>query len=262
MASRGNDTRAALRRWARLLTFRATREELAAWTNTDLLLGLAGTWLVGMGRWWDDPGASPWQHVGLGSLVYVFVLAALLWAVIAPLQPQDWRYSHVLTFVALTSLPGLVYAVPVERFYDLATARSWNVYFLAVVAAWRVALLWFYMARHARLERPRTTVGCLLPLSAIVATLTALNLERAVFEVMGGLSDNPTAADDAYAVLVLLSGLAYVSFVPLTVGYLLLVLSDYRAGRRTHPTAQILALTLGSLVLLVLLVWLLGAYFS
>ncbi len=49
--------------------------------------------------------------------------------------------------VCLTAPPALLYAIPVERFFDAATARNINTGFLAFVAAWRVALLAFYLMR-------------------------------------------------------------------------------------------------------------------
>lgn len=142
---------AALRDLGRLLTFRLSRDGFRSFNRSHLILGLVFTWLVGMGRWWDDPGANLLQHLGVGSVVYVFVLAGLLWLVVRPFSPENWKYCHVLTFVALTSPPAILYAIPVERFTELSTAREINVWFLATVAAWRVALLFFYLRRSARL---------------------------------------------------------------------------------------------------------------
>ena len=115
-----------LARWARLLTFRATEAELAALDRQDLLLGLLATWVVGIGRYWDDPGASFGQHLGVGSVAYVFALALLLWLILWPLAPTRWSYVRVLTFVTLVAPPAILYALPVERFASLATARSIN----------------------------------------------------------------------------------------------------------------------------------------
>ena len=194
----------------------------------ELVVGLTATWFVGMGRWWDDPEAHLLQHLGVGSLVYAFVLALLLWLLIMPLRPEDWSYSGVLTFVALTSPPAILYAIPVERFTDLETARRLNVWFLAVVAAWRVGLLAFYLRRLARLPWFGVIVATLLPLTMIVTLLTVLNLERAVFDVMSGLREEGTAGDSAYGVLI---GLTFLS--TLLVGPLLVVhLVTWYARRR------------------------------
>lgn len=208
---------------ARLLTFRTTRGEFLHFNQRHLAFGVVCTWVVGVGRWWDDPGASLLQHLGVGSVVYIFLLSLLLWLVVWPLKPEGWSYRHVLTFVALTSPPAILYAVPVERFVSLEAARTLNVWFLAIVAAWRVALLAFYLSRHARLTAFSIAVAALLPITLIVVTLTLLNLERAVFDLMGGLRGGGTANDSSYGVLVALTLLSMLLFVPLVICYIFLM---------------------------------------
>lgn len=208
--------------WLHYLFFRATREELDALSwETCLGPALVATWLVGMGRYWDHPSAHLLQMLGVGSVVYVFALGALLWAVIVPLRPRRWEYLQTVTFVGLTAPPAFLYAIPVERWMTLDHAILTNAWFLALVAAWRVALLLFVYRRYAELTWPRTLVGALLPLSAIVTALFALNLEKAVFDIMGGFRQ-PTANDGAYAVLFLLTLLAFYGAIPLLVIYLML----------------------------------------
>jgi hypothetical protein len=125
----------------RLLTFRITLEEFLSLGRRHLLVSLLWTWVVGMGRWWDDPDARLLQRLGLGSVLYACVLSALLWLVVLPLRPRNWSFVRVLTFVSMTSAPALLYAIPVERLFDAATAGRLNLWFLAAVALWRVALL-------------------------------------------------------------------------------------------------------------------------
>ncbi len=43
---------------ARLLTFRLTREEFLEFDHRHLVFGLCCTWVVGVGRWWDDARQS------------------------------------------------------------------------------------------------------------------------------------------------------------------------------------------------------------
>jgi len=69
----------------RLLTFRSSKEELRALNYRHLIFGLVCTWLVGMGRWWEDPKASLLQHLGVGSIAYIVILAFFLWLVLWPL---------------------------------------------------------------------------------------------------------------------------------------------------------------------------------
>jgi hypothetical protein len=222
---------------AKLLTFRISRDSLLQLTWKHLLFGLVCTWLVGMGRYWDDPGAKLLQHLGLGSVIYVFLLSLMLWLIIWPLRPQAWSYFSVLTFVSLTSPPAALYAIPVERFYNLDTARSLNVWFLAIVAIWRVALLIFFLRRYSQLGASQITVAALLPLTLIVTTLTELNLERAVFNIMGGLRTAGTANDRAYAVLFALSLLSFILLVPLLLCYLRFVVNEIAKGRAAKKGA-------------------------
>jgi membrane protein YdbS with pleckstrin-like domain len=77
-----------------LLTFRPFRPDLRAHYRAYLAYGLTVTWLAGIGRYRDNPKAEWWQLAGMGSLAYVFVLAALLWLVVAPLRPARWRYRE------------------------------------------------------------------------------------------------------------------------------------------------------------------------
>ena len=195
----------------RLLTFRISREELLALDLRHLAFGFACTWVVGMGRWWDDPEAGVLQRLGVGSLSYVFVLAGIIWLVALPLRPLGWGYRRVLTFVCLTSPPAILYAVPVERFMALEAADQWNFRALAVVAAWRVALLLFFLMRLGRLTFIESFVAGTLPLAGIVSALVALNLHRVVFNIMGGVRDHEkTAHDAAYGFLFMLQVLSVV----------------------------------------------------
>ncbi|MCC6900252.1 MAG: hypothetical protein IT377_14835 [Polyangiaceae bacterium] len=204
----------------RALSFRLGAEGVGRLGTKHLVAGLACTWLVGIGRWWDDPRAGLLQHLGLGSVIYVFVLAALLWLVLWPLAPGVVSYRAVLTFVSLTSPPAILYAIPVERFFSLATAGRINLWFLAVVATWRVALLLRFLASVPAVGIVKGVIAAILPLTAIVTALTLLNLHRVVFSIMGGIADaDRTAHDAAYGVLVMLTLLSTTLLPVLLVAY-------------------------------------------
>jgi hypothetical protein len=195
--------------FGRLLGFRLSREQMLALDQKHLIAGLLVTWIVGVGRWWDDPGARLLQRLGLGSVIYAFVLALVLWLIMLPLRPQDWSYRRVLTFVTLTAPPAILYAIPVERMVDLETAGQLNLWFLALVALWRVALLIYFFLILPRVGGFKAVIAALLPLTAIVTLLTILNLHRVVFSLMGGIGENERSAHDAaYGVLV---GLTFIS---------------------------------------------------
>jgi hypothetical protein len=170
-----------------LLTFRAPSAGIREHASAYLAFGLVLTWAAGVGRYWDSAEATLLQHLGLGSLGYVFVFALVLWILVAPLGPKNWTYRNILLFVALTSPPALLYAVPVEMWVSPSTALAINSGFLAIVAAWRVALLAVFLQRAAGLRGPTILVATLLPLALIVDGLAFLNLEHLVYETMAGL---------------------------------------------------------------------------
>lgn len=210
----------------RLLTFRLTEVEMAGFGRAHLIFGLLCTWIVGMGRYWDDPKAGILQHLGVGSLLYVFILAFLLWIIINPLGPKNWSYFRVVTFVSLVSPPAILYAIPVERFSSIDTASGLNVIFLLIVAIWRVALLLFFIHRFASLSGFTTLVAAILPITAIVWTLAIFNLERAVFDVMGGFREK-TANDSAYGILFVIVLFSTVLFPLAAISYMVLAYLNY-----------------------------------
>ena len=202
----------------RLLLFQLPGVKLKELGRGHFYLGLLGTWLAGVGRYWDHPKAELAQILGLGSLGYTIILAGFLWCVFRPIAGSQVNYWNIVTFVSLTSFPAWLYAIPVEKFTRLETAISLNIWFLALVAGWRVALLVRFVRLRYQLSWGRVAVCCLLPLSAIVFLLAALNLEHAVFEIMGGLR-NQTPADGAYLVIILLSFLSVWLFPVLLIAW-------------------------------------------
>lgn len=203
----------------RLICFRASSSELAKIGWRHFAIGLFCTWLVGVGRYWDNPRVGLLQHLGIGSVIYIFVLSLFLWLVIWPLGPRNWTYLKVLTFISLVSPPAALYAIPVEKFAGLEFANTINAWLLAIVATWRVALLIFYLRRSGQLKWLPTIVAAGLPLTIIVVALAMLNLERVVFNFMGGIDDT-SPNDSAYGILFLLSLLSVALFVPLLICYL------------------------------------------
>lgn len=214
----------------RLLTFQITREELLELDLRHLATGIAGTWIVGMGRYWDDPGAKLLQHLGLGSIIYIFALSLFIWLIVKPYFVERWSYFTVLVFVSLTSFPAVFYAIPVERFFEVNVAGSINAWFLAVVAAWRLALLYFFLKRFTQLGHEYILIGTFLPVCFLIAALTILNLERSVFDIMGGFR-NSTSKDAAYQVLVALSMLSVMLVGPLLLAYGIAIFNRWRLTR-------------------------------
>ncbi len=208
----------------RLLTFRSMGPGVRMHYGAYLAFGLVMTWIAGLGRYWDNDRAALWQQLGLGSLAYVFVLSLVLWVIVAPLRPANWSYRNVLLFVTLTSPPAILYAIPVEHFMTPDNARVSNMWFLAIVAIWRVALYWRFLSGVAKLPAVAATIATLLPLALIVVTLSALNLEHAVFSIMAGIPENErTSADVAYIVVLLLSVFSVIGSPLIGLVYLVLI---------------------------------------
>lgn len=172
-----------------LLTFRAPSAGIREHPGAYLAFGLFLTWAAGVGRYWDSADALLWQHMGLGSIAYVFLLAFVLWFLVALLGPRNWSYRNVLLFISLTAPPALLYAIPVEMFFSSSVALAINGSFLAVVALWRVALLFTFLRRVTGLDGAVIVVAALLPLALIVDALAFMKLEHVVYQAMAGLRD-------------------------------------------------------------------------
>lgn len=198
-------------------------------------LALAGTWIVGVGRYWDDSGASLLQHLGLGSVIYIFALALFIWLILIPFKINGWRYFTVLTFIGLTSFPAIFYAIPVEKFFSIQTANTINVWFLAIVAAWRLALLYYFLKHFTKLRSGTIFTVTLMPICLIISVLTMLNLHRVVFQVMGGIR-NPTPHDTSYFVLMLLTGVSLILAIPLLIAYVVGILNARKEQKSKQQT--------------------------
>lgn len=218
------------RSMSRLIVFRISQTELIQLGWKHLVFGLLCTWLVGMGRYWDNPRVGLLQHLGVGSVIYVFILSLFLWLIVWPLRPRHWSYFRVLTFVSLVSPPAILYAIPVENFLSLDTANTINASFLAIVASWRVALLVFFLRRLGELDWFSIIVATLLPITLIVVTLTVLNLDKVVFDLMSGIVER-SPNDTSYTILMLLSWLSILLFIPILICYLVMTAYRFTASR-------------------------------
>jgi hypothetical protein len=215
----------------RILTLSITREELLQFDRRYFIIGLIGTWIVGIGRYWDDVRASMLQHAGLGSVIYIFLLALFIWIIIKPFLVDNWNYFTVLTFISLTSFPAILYAIPVERFLSLESANTVNVWFLAIVAAWRLCMLYHFLKVFTRLSVSDIITVTLMPICLIITSLTILNLHRVVFDIMGGRR-NPTPHDEAYSVLIFLTVISAILTLPLIIAYCIGIYNRIQAKKK------------------------------
>ena len=82
-----SDVREVLRTTGQLLLFQQVKPDLSRLAPLYLLLGILSAWLAGIGRYGDNPRAEWWQHWGLGSVAYIFVLSLVLFLLLWPLRP-------------------------------------------------------------------------------------------------------------------------------------------------------------------------------
>jgi len=207
----------------RFLTLRADFELFGRFSLRHLAIGALFTWLVGIARNWDLASATPTQAWGLQSLAYIIFMALGIWVLLLPLKAGR-GYLHVLTMVSLTSVPGLIYGVPVEMFLPMEDARNTNVAFLVVVATWRVAMAVHYLKRACDLSGGGAMSVLGLPVSMIVIGLIQSGRAGAVLEMMGGLRTVGAEAD-AYVdqVIFTLGLIAYPFAFFCFIGYLMLL---------------------------------------
>jgi|CXWL01.1.fsa_nt_gi hypothetical protein len=210
----------------KFITFRFSADDYSNLTVQDLWYGLALTWLVGMGRNWDNPGASFFQHLGVGSIAYVFVLAAFLWILYKPIVQSLLTYRQLLTVIILTSLPAMFYAIPVERFMPADSATSANAWFLLIVATWRVALLVHYLRVSCKRRVYSVFALIILPLALMVIIISQFHAERVVFNGMGGFRVREPH-DDLYHILSWLYILSWLAVIPTLLIYMIRVTDGF-----------------------------------
>lgn len=189
----------------KFLTFRATPEIYDRIGPEHAVLGFASTWMVGIARNWDFPDAPDLARLGLGSVAYIFILSFVLFAMAWPISYEKRNYWHVLTGVSMTAAPGLVYGIPVEMFLSPEGAQGANLFFLLVVASWRVGLACHYLFKGCENGIREVLAILLLPISLIVIALVSTGRAGYVMQFMGGLRRDPSApnaiVDEAIATL-------------------------------------------------------------
>lgn len=203
-----NDLRVACVDLWRFLTFRATIADYDRFGVPHFVLGLAATWLVGIARNWDLPDAPLFARLGLASVGYIFFMTMMLWLSGFLPSPTRRGYGKVLTIVAMTAPPGLVYGIPVERFMSSSSAQSTNLTFLGIVATWRVTLAVHFFIRGCQNKWFTSVAIVFLPIVLLIMSLVATGRAGYVMDIMGGVRDRSgpqSAVDDAIASLFCLS---------------------------------------------------------
>lgn len=187
-----------------------------------LLTGVAITWIVGFGRYWDDAEAPLLLRSGVTSIFYALALSGFIWLLVLGLKPDLWSYRNVLLMVMMTALPGVIYAVPVEMFLDAESAGAINMFFLAIVAAWRMALYYTFLLRVTKLPVYPRLIAWLLPPGIIVAVLGFYGAMYAIAAGMGGVrgeADPQLATMEALALLGMASWISLPLLIPAYIAF-------------------------------------------
>ena len=111
-------------------------------------LGLLFVLSAGLAREYDgeDLLREPW-HLLIplaASLVTSTILLAIMWLALHGWRtlPNEWRtYQSFVSLYWMTAPLAWIYAIPVERFLPAADATTANLWFLGIVATWRVVLM-------------------------------------------------------------------------------------------------------------------------
>ncbi len=216
-----HEIKKALRTIWRFSTFRGTRDELVDSSIYICLVGIPLTWIIGYGRWWDDPrDLGVIIQSGIGSVVYVFLLGTLIWILSLPFKLGLRNFDYI-AFVTCCAPPALVYAIPIERMTDLQTASSYNMLALFLVSSYRILLLAWFFRKIAEAEILETTVLTILPIALIAFSLTVLEVGAQVIDIMGGFRGEAlatTAAERAVSQLGCISMLFGPLFILMWIG--------------------------------------------
>lgn len=217
----------------RILTFRARIGDIEDDLVPLLLVGILLTWVVGIGRWWDDPREiPPLARMGLGSVAYVFVLSGLLWLISYPLARERVSYLDFAAFIAATSLPGIVYALPIEAISPNSTASAYNITALIFVSAYRVSLLIWFLSKILKMSVFRAIVTTFFPISLITGVISLADLGDQIINMMGGFRNNVPQSAAREVVL----AIGYISFVLaplLLIIYVAMIIGE--RDRADHP---------------------------
>jgi hypothetical protein len=207
----------------RLLTFRSTREELCTLDHRHAIGGLIATLLVGVGRYWDAYSVTWVERLGLQSVLYVGGLSLLAWLLGVALSPARLGPLRVVAFVSLTAPLGALEALPVSAFLLPWEALRVNAWLEGLVAAWRTALLLWFLTRWG-LHWLEAVISSLVCLDVIVFALAAFDIRHPLSQYLNG-----------WRSLDVVVSFAYLAFPPLLLGYIGAVARRSIVRRRRPP---------------------------
>ena len=187
---------------ATLLQFLLGRKEaIEAFTKSPHTLWIGALFVLsaGFAREYDgvDLLAEPWHlAIPLGAS---FLAATLMFTVLSESPAgglgwrQGWRsYRAFLGLFWLTAPLAWLYAIPYEQFLSPTVAARANLLTLAVVAAWRVALIIQIVRQMTNLSLQQLLARVFLAIATMVffGAIASMIVQRSLMDVMGGVREN------------------------------------------------------------------------
>jgi hypothetical protein len=184
-----NEILSAIRDLGKFLTFRFTKEDYDRLCWQHFAVGFVLTWLVGIARNWDLPTAPWFAVLGLGSVVYIFILSFVLYLFAYPVSRNQRSYKTFLTMISMTAAPGLIYGIPVERMTSMESAMQLNGMFLGIVAIWRVALALHFLSKGCENSKGVAFSILAIPICIVIILLIITGRVDNAMEFMGGMRE-------------------------------------------------------------------------
>jgi hypothetical protein len=155
-------------------------------------LGLAFTILAAVARDYDGVYLIGQPYHLLIPLAASLGMATLLYGYIWFASSQHFRISYklCLTYFWLMAPMAWIYAIPVERWMSALDAARTNLWFLAIVAMWRVLLITRVIAVRQGISFFRTLINVLFVATSVIVVAT-IAVPKPVFSIMGGVRLSP-----------------------------------------------------------------------
>lgn len=240
-----------------LIGDRGAIEQIAG-NRWSIWIGLLLVLSAGFAREYDgeDLLNEPWHLLlPLGaSLATATVLYGLLWLVLRGWKTYPTEGASYGEFLALywTTAPlAWLYAIPVERFLDPVAATQANLWFLAIVAVWRVVLI----TRAASVVFQASFVRVFFPVMLFADTVmmgALLYITLPLLAIMGGVRLSPSQ-DMIFRVTDVMAHLGLFSWPVWAFGTVASLLTPHkseevrppdRSGAGVRPSAWALAIGL------------------
>jgi hypothetical protein len=162
-------------------------------SRSAIWLGLLFVLSAGFAREYDgeDLWHEPW-HLLLplaASLVTSTILFIIMWLALHGWRtlPNEWRtYQSFVTLYWMTAPLAWIYAIPVERMFPAAESTQANLWFLGIVAAWRVVLMIRVVTVIFQAPFSRVFFPFMLFADGVLLTLISI-VPVPVLAVMGGV---------------------------------------------------------------------------